>query len=27
MPSDSVERVIVEDINTPGRTTRVNAGI
>jgi hypothetical protein len=25
MPSNAVERVVVENINTPGRTTRVNA--
>ena len=25
MPPDDVERVVVENINTPGRTTRVNA--
>ena len=25
MPSNDVERIVVENINTPGRTTRVNA--
>lgn len=25
MPSNAVERVVVENINTPGRTSRVNA--
>lgn len=27
MPSDADERIVVENINTPGRTTRVNAAM
>ena len=27
MPSNAVERVVVENINTPGRTSRVNAAM
>jgi hypothetical protein len=27
MPSNDVEHIVVENINTPGRTTRVNAGM